>query len=82
VFGLVKPALKQAAVDKPAPVGRQLDAVVNDANELPQVAASAQPLALEMARTSDKLEAARAAARDNPVAVANVVRDWVGSGAN
>jgi flagellar M-ring protein FliF len=33
--------------------------------------------ALEAPRASDKLEAARKLAKDNPAAVANIVRGWV-----
>ncbi len=77
LFVLVKPALKQAQA--PAePIGRQLDAVVGDAQQLPQ---PATPPALGMNSATDKLEAARTTARQNPVAVATIVRDWVGGSA-
>jgi flagellar M-ring protein FliF len=71
VFSLVKPALKAALA--PPPRGSQLDEVVGDAAALP---APDMP-ALEAPRSSDKLEAARKLAKENPAAVANIVRGWV-----
>ncbi len=76
VFGLVKPAV-MAAMAKP-PVaddakGQQLDAVVDDEPEqLPGGAAFLEP-----PMHLHKLEHARQLAKDNPTAVANIVRDWV-----
>jgi flagellar M-ring protein FliF len=73
VFGLVRPALKTLA-PPPAPArGTQLDAVVADE---PGAAAAMLP-ALEPPKNEDKLERARQLARENPVAVAGIVRGWV-----
>jgi len=72
VFTLVRPALKAAIA--PRSKGGQLDEVVEGDNALP--APGSQPL-LEAPRSTDKLEAARQLARDNPAAVANIVRGWV-----
>jgi flagellar M-ring protein FliF len=76
LFGLVRPAVMAAiapAVD-PNAKGQQLDAVVADANELPM---DALPELLEAPQMARKLEHARQLAKDNPTAVANIVRDWV-----
>jgi flagellar M-ring protein FliF len=70
VFGMIRPALK--AVLPAAPVkGTQLDAVVDDAMPLPV------PPALDAPRNNVRLDQARVLAKDNPAAVANIVRGWV-----
>ncbi|HET9206603.1 MAG TPA: flagellar M-ring protein FliF C-terminal domain-containing protein, partial [Burkholderiaceae bacterium] len=69
--GLIKPALKAAAT---SPVGRQLDAVVADPLAPPQPSA---PLALASPQSEKTLADARALAKQNPAAVAHIVRDWV-----
>ena len=76
VFTLVRPAVKAAIAPPPAPVavGSQIDEVVaGDAalpgpNDLP---------ALEAPRSNEKLETARKMAKENPAAVANILRGWV-----
>lgn len=75
VFGLVRPAIKAAAAPKPDEVetAHELDAVVDDENELPD---GGLPR-LEAPVSNEKLERARALAKDNPVAVANIVRGWI-----
>jgi flagellar M-ring protein FliF len=70
VFGVLRPALKAAS--PPAPAGRQLDAVVADDIDMPQQ----QPAMLQPPR-QEKLQGARTLARDNPAAVATIVRTWV-----
>jgi flagellar M-ring protein FliF len=72
VFALVRPALKAAIA--PRPVGGRLDEVIEGDAALP--APGTLP-ALEAPRSNDKLEAARRLAKDNPAAVANIVRGWV-----
>jgi len=74
VFGLVRPAIRAARPPEPEATDEaaQLDAVVDDANELP----GGLP-ALEAPASNDKLERARQLARDNPVAVANIMRAWI-----
>jgi len=70
VFGLIRPALRAAL--PPAPTkGTQLDAMVADDEKLPALPA------LEAPRISSQLEGARLLAKDNPAAVANIVRGWV-----
>ncbi|WP_157360000.1 flagellar basal-body MS-ring/collar protein FliF [Caldimonas brevitalea] len=77
VFGVIRPALK--AVAPPAPEPKKLDTVIADAEVLPALPDGAQPgvpmLATPMA--SERLDSARQLARDNPAAVANIVRNWV-----
>lgn len=74
VFGMIRPAIKTAAPlpreDKPETV----DEVVDDTELLPT--ADGMPK-LEAPVHSEKLDRARSLARDNPVAVANIVRDWM-----
>jgi flagellar M-ring protein FliF len=75
LFGLVRPAV-MAAIAPPVPSDKeqQLNAVVDDAHELPL---DALPELLEAPQMARKLESARQLAKDNPTAVANIVRDWV-----
>jgi flagellar M-ring protein FliF len=68
-FGLIRPALKAALAPAPAPArGATLNAVVDDRPELP---------ALPAPQSSQHLAGARALAKDNPAAVAGIVRGWV-----
>ena len=71
VFGFLRPALKAALA--PPQTGLGVNMVANDALPLP---GPNQP-ALEAPRSSDRLNDARAIARQNPAAVANIVRTWV-----
>ncbi|MEH0168627.1 flagellar basal-body MS-ring/collar protein FliF [Roseateles microcysteis] len=81
VFGMVRPAIR--AVNPPAPevvpgadtAGNQLNAVVDDENALPD--GMVQLPQLEAPLHNEKLERARQLARENPVAVANIMRDWI-----
>ncbi|MBK1690393.1 flagellar basal-body MS-ring/collar protein FliF [Rubrivivax gelatinosus] len=73
-FTLIRPAIR-AATAKPEPVkGETVDELVDGGAALP---GPDQLPALEAPRSNDKLEAARKLARDNPAAVANIVRGWV-----
>ncbi|MEY2839993.1 MAG: hypothetical protein RJB60_2292 [Pseudomonadota bacterium] len=98
VFGAIRPAINAA---KPLPVEPEkpgVDAVVDDATELPKltklgpdgqpieedaehqvaVGPDGKPLpALEAPSTDARLESARKLARENPMAMANLVRGWV-----
>ena len=75
-FGLLRPAFK-AVLPAPAPSrGQTLNAVVDDAQVLPPAA----PPALEGPKLSENLNGARQIARQNPAAVAGVVRSWVNGG--
>lgn len=82
VFGLIRPALKAALPQPASPAdarGNTLDAVVDDAESLPKLGqdGDAKLPMLEAPRISPTLIAARAYAKDNPAAVASIVRDWV-----
>lgn len=86
VFGAIRPAIKAA---RPVPVDEseqgKLSAVVDDVQELPALPGTGmalgpdgQPLAaLEPPGADRRLESARALARGNPQAMANVVRGWM-----
>jgi flagellar M-ring protein FliF len=68
-FGLLRPALKVAlAAPRPAAPGAALTAIVDDANELP---------ALPAPKSVAHLVGARTLAKENPAAVAGIVRGWV-----
>jgi flagellar M-ring protein FliF len=75
VFKLIKPALATLLAPPPPQTakqpGRQLDEVVGAETSKPALPA------LEAPQYVGKIEAARALARQNPAAVANIVRDWV-----
>lgn len=80
IFGVIRPSVKQAMAPPPVEEeakGGQLDAVVDDETQLPALEGADGLPALEAPKNSDKLELARKLARDNPVAVANIMRDWV-----
>ncbi|HKX43025.1 MAG TPA: flagellar basal-body MS-ring/collar protein FliF [Burkholderiaceae bacterium] len=69
VFGLIRPAMKATLKPKPAPApGANLQAVIDDPQDLP---------ALPMPKSVEHLNNAKALARDNPAAVAGIVRNWV-----
>ena len=68
-FGLLRPALKAALAAQPAAApGAGLTAVVDDLQELP---------ALPAPKRIEHLDTARALAKENPAAVAGIVRGWV-----
>ena len=75
LFGLVRPAV-MAALAPPVVEAKDegLNAVVDDKQELSM---DALPQLLEAPQMAKKLESARQLAKDNPTAVANIVRDWV-----
>jgi flagellar M-ring protein FliF len=75
LFGLVRPAV-MAAFAPPVVEDKTegLNAVVDDAHELSM---DELPQLLEAPHMAKKLESARQLAKDNPTAVANIVRDWV-----
>ena len=75
VFVLIRPALKAALA--PAVVdtrGNTLDAMVADEEALPE---EPEFLRLESPKVSAQLSSARAFAKENPTAVASIVRGWV-----
>lgn len=71
VFGAVRPALKAAQPQRAAP---KLDAVVDDVQTLPG-GAPALP-APEAVLADNRLDQARVLAKENPAAIANIVRGW------
>ena len=76
VFGAVRPALKAAQPAKPV---RQFDAVVDDMQALPAPGVAGAPgalPALEAPAVDLRLDQARALAKENPAAMANIVRSW------
>ncbi len=77
-FGLVRPALRAMHAAAATP-GQRLHAVANDAEPLSVGNAGALPV-LEAPRSSAHLEHARQLAKQNPAAVAGIVRDWVAGG--
>lgn len=77
VFGLIRPALKAAIPPPPAIRGGRVDALVDDTESLPAPLTANTPAALPAPRSNDKIEGARAIAKQNPAAVAAVVRGWV-----
>jgi len=70
MVGIIKPALKTASTM----VGQKLDTVVADPLPAPAVAPA---LALHAPQAQKQLNDARELAKQNPAAVANIVRDWV-----
>ncbi len=82
VFAVVRPALRRtelpahAALPAPAPA---LDAVVGDSTT---EAARAPTPALEMNPAELQLDHARTLAKQNPAAVAGILRGWVGGSSN
>jgi flagellar M-ring protein FliF len=78
VLGLVRPAMRTLNRPQAAPAlpGAQLDALVSDTPQRPALAApGAETLVATPAQL--RLEEARALAKSNPVAVANIVKNWV-----
>jgi flagellar M-ring protein FliF len=70
-FGLMRPALK-ALLARPAPApGANLNVVSDD------VLVPVAPRALEAPKMSEQLVGARLLAKENPAAVASIVRGWV-----
>ena len=68
-MGMIRPALNAALAPPPPPEpGSMLAEVVDDAQELP---------ALPAPKYIDHLDSARALAKENPAAVAGILRGWV-----
>lgn len=75
-FGMIKPGLKAALEPAVPPPGSAINASVGGAEALPGLPAPAMQM-LEAPRDTAKLDAARALAKENPAAVAHIVRGWV-----
>lgn len=81
LLGVIRPAMK-TLLQAPAPLvsdvealGNQLDAVEGDQPERPQLSGPSEPALASAAET--RLEDARKLTRDNPAAVANIVKAWM-----
>jgi len=82
LLGVVRPALKALAqVPSPsaASQGGQLNTLVADEPERPPLLASSVVGAVGASAEQLRLEDARKLTRDNPAAVANIVKGWMGS---
>ncbi len=79
LLGLVRPGLKTLAAAAPPPQlpGSQLDAMLSETPQRPALASIAEALPPPAAPEQARLEGARQMARQNPVAVANIVKTWV-----
>lgn len=85
LLGFVRPSLKAMNAPPPEPANneatlRQLETVVNDPNERSELMPGlAAPTAAEAAPSAHQLRLAdaRRLAKENPVAVANIVKTWV-----
>ena len=75
LFGVIRPALRPDPPPPPPPEP-VLDAVVDDPEPLPGEEEAAL-LALEGPRVEKQLNEAREMARENPLAVANLLRNWM-----
>ncbi|MCR5885977.1 flagellar M-ring protein FliF [Rhizobacter sp. J219] len=74
IFTLIRPALKAALQPSPAEA-REALAVVDDKESLPEE--EPELLRIESPKVSAHLASARTFAKENPSAVANIVRGWV-----
>jgi flagellar M-ring protein FliF len=76
LFGIIRPALKSLA--SPPQRRPQLDAMLSEEPERPLLAGPASETAAAGPTPSEKaLEDARKLTRDNPAAVAGIVKGWV-----
>lgn len=80
LLGLVRPVLKgrtrAAPAQEPAP-GGQLNAIASETLERPALPAPEQPQDLQPTAEQLRLEEARRLARENPMAVASIIKTWV-----
>jgi flagellar M-ring protein FliF len=83
LLGVVRPAMKSLAQTRTTPVteadanANQLDAIEADQPERPQLAAPVAPEHIGPTASELRLEDARKLTRDNPAAVANIVKAWI-----
>ncbi len=83
LLGVIRPAMKSLAQPLSTPITEvdsrtnQLDALEADQPERPQLAAPAVPEQLGPSASELRLEDARKLTRDNPAAVANIVKSWI-----
>jgi flagellar M-ring protein FliF len=74
IFTLIRPALKALLAPPPAAEPREALAVVDDTEAMPL---EPEMLRIESPKVSAHLASARTFAKENPSAVANIVRGWV-----
>ena len=82
LLGIVRPALQALSRAVPVTVpGQQIDALVADAPERPPLLAAPAADAATGVATQEQLRLAdaRKLTRDNPAAVASIVKSWIGS---
>ena len=82
LLGIVRPALQALSRAVPVTVpGQQIDALVADAPERPPLLAAPSADAATGVATQEQLRLAdaRKLTRDNPAAVASIVKSWIGS---
>jgi flagellar M-ring protein FliF len=79
LFGLVRPAMKTVLTPAPA-LGGKVDTVVAGDASLPPLPPAGTPR-LAAPATQDRVDAARAIAKQNPAGVASIMREWVNGGA-
>lgn len=78
VFSLIRPAMTAMLAPPVAPPGSRLDETVDDNPALPGPGGRrTEALALGGPRANERLDAVRALAKENPAAVAQIVRGWV-----
>jgi len=80
LLGVIRPAIKTLAQPQPRVLAQahQLDAIESETPDRPQLAAPANRNAPAVATTSElALDDARKLTRDNPAAVANIVKTWI-----
>jgi flagellar M-ring protein FliF len=78
LMGFVKPALKTLAESRPRVREVQLDAMESEEPERPQLAAPhAHNEPVPISNSEQRMEEARQLTRDNPAAVANIVKTWI-----
>ena len=78
LLGFVKPALKTFAESRPQIREVQLDAMESEEPERPQLAAPhAHHEPAPISNSELRMEEARQLTRDNPAAVANIVKTWI-----
>ncbi len=76
-LGMVRPALKMMQSPAPAPEavpGQQLNAVIDDETQRPGLPS---PVQNEVTAETLRLEDAKRLTKDNPAAVANIIKGWV-----
>lgn len=88
LFGLVRPGLKamarpamaEAATEDGAQEPGQVNALVADGTERPPLLTDSSSASVPAVTAEEtRLDAARKLARENPIAVANIVKGWMGS---